>query len=319
MDHITLLSNQLGNSSYKSGCWITLDNRINAPHSQKALASMTSSMSCGIEQSNYSGIDPLQKQQNIAQQSFIRNSTSTTLPSSLSAENDQSIPSFGCGDNPFLNFHDCQLDSTRTTHSDLCNTSKTIQPQPPSNYPQTYEPSEPYQSISNSNNSLFPSITSSSNINGPPCQTWPCPYQSTFQTISTPNNGAPDFQSPVADNTVTKPSQCLKTTGSNPTFGPNEFQLSISLSPQDVSNMQNVQWLYIDKTGVELALNTNTSFFLEHLYNTYSALNSTVKMRLPETGREYQIRPKDMEMIDVSNGEKIALFRKIWILDVPQQ
>ena len=322
MDHITL-SNQLGNSSYKSGCWVTLDNRIIVPHSQNALASRTSSMSCSIEHSNYSGMDPLQKQQNIAQQSFIQNSTSSTLLSSLSTVNGQCVPSSGCGDKPFLNLLDCHLDSARTTHSDLCNSS-TIQPQPPSNYPQTYEPSKPHQSICNSsssssNNSSFPSMSPSSNINGPPCQTWPCSHQNTFQTISTPNAGVPDFQSPVSDNAVQKPSQCLKTTGSNPIFGPNEFELSISLLPQDVSNMQNVQWLYIDKTGLELALNINTSFLLEHLYNTYSALNSTVKMRLPETGREYQIRPKDMEMIDVSNGEKIALFRKIWIPDVPQQ
>mgnify|MGYP002803821129 FL=1 len=324
MDHITLLSNQLANSAYKSGCWITLNNRLIVPHSQNALASMTSSMSCGIEQSDYSGMDPLQEQQNIAKQSFIQNSTSTALLSSLSAVNDQSVPSSGCGDNPFLNLLDCHLDSARTTHSDLCNTS-TIQPQPqpPSNYPQlqTYEPSKRHQSVCNSssNSSSFSSIAPSSNRNGPPCQIWPCPYQNTFQTISTLNTGAPDFHSPVADNTVAKPSQCLKTTGSYPTFGPNEFKLSISLSPQDVSNMQNVQWLYIDKTGVELALNINTSFLLEHLYNTYSVLNSTVKLRLPETGREYLIRPKDMEMIDVSNGEKIALFRKIWISDVPQQ
>ena len=270
-----------------------------------------------IEQSTYSGMDLRLTQQNNVQQCYNEN---FTCASALSPSNDRPVLS---GDNPYFNLLDYLMDSESDPRR--CNTrgnTSDFQPQPPAKYPRTHEPSQPFQSTrSNSGDTDNPSPATvhSSSINSLSCQTWPCLDldQNFFQTISPPNIDTP--QSPVADNTVTKLSQCPDTT--NPGFGPNEFNLSISLSPWDVPNTEKIEWLYVDKTGAELTLNFKTSFVLEQLYKTYSALNSSVtcRMRLPETGREYQIRLKDMEMIDVSSGEKIALFRKFRISDLQQQ
>lgn len=327
MDRITS-SDQLESGS-KVGYWMImkghynatsgLDGRINAPRhvelsqSQGASSTMTSSMYCGIEQSGYSYVDLPQTPQNGLQQSLVENSegTSETLrSSSIFGSNKQlncsstvnHIPSFNLLGYPCAN----------TTPS--CDTSG-VQFQSPFKNQEPYECSKPYDTTNNRNN---PSTVPSSSINDPSCSTWL--GANTFRFNPTPNTSTPDLQSPVENQqtAVNQLSQCLKPTSNvPPPFGPNEFKLTISLSPWDVS-MQNVEWMYIDKTGVKLALNLNTSFLLEHLYNTYSRLNSTITMRLPETGREYQICPKDMEMIDVYTGEKIALFRKINMPDLVQ-
>lgn len=140
---------------------------------------------------------------------------------------------------------------------------------------------------------------------------------SSFQCGSTSTISTQDGQSLLADqqSTITRPQQCLTPT-SKP-IGPNEFNLTIALSPLDVSTKQ-VEWVYVDKTRQEFVLNQNTSLLFEHLFNTYSTLNATVKINLPETGREYEIYLKDMTMTDLYSGEKIALFRKMSIPGVFQ-
>ncbi len=302
MDQITL-SNQLESGAI-DGNWITLKNRVAFPQSHSAFATVASSMCCGIEQPNYSCVDMLQTAKNAVRQSLIENSTSATLAlSSSAAMNDPLVPLSTSIDIPCFNLLDYLQNSASTTTSSPCNTSDVQFQSPVKNLP-TYEPSKPHDSTNNGNNR--PTVHSSCSRNDPSCLTWPGSDTNTFQSNPTPNTSTPDLQ------------QWLKPTSNHPSFGPNEFKLTVSVSPLDVLNAQNVEWLYIDKTGQELALNLNTSFLLEHLYNTYSTLNSTVTIKLPETGREYQIRPKSMEMIDVYTGEKISLFRKTWIPDFVQ-
>lgn len=105
-----------------------------------------------------------------------------------------------------------------------------------------------------------------------------------------------------------------------PPVGPNDFQLNISLSqdPWDMST-QDAEWLFVDKTGQQLALNLNTSLLLDHLYNSCSRFNSMVRISLPETGRTYDISLKKLEMTDVCTGEKTALLRKSWTPSKPLQ
>ena len=140
---------------------------------------------------------------------------------------------------------------------------------------------------------------------------------SSFQSSSMSYTSTEAEQSLVADqqSTVTRLPQCLTPTSKS--FGPNEFNLKIALSPLDVSTKL-VDWVYVDKTSQEMVLNQNTSLLFEHLFNTYSTLNATIKIILPETGREYEISLKDMEMTDLYSGEKIALFRKMWVPGVFQ-
>ena len=102
-------------------------------------------------------------------------------------------------------------------------------------------------------------------------------------------------------------------------FGPSEFKLTISLLKNDcdgTNSTPNAEWMYVGENGLELAFNRNTSLLFEHLYNTSSKLNSTVRTRLPETGREYEINLNAMKMMDVSTKEEISLFRKTWMPDV---
>ncbi|XP_028405175.1 protein mono-ADP-ribosyltransferase PARP12-like [Dendronephthya gigantea] len=121
---------------------------------------------------------------------------------------------------------------------------------------------------------------------------------------------------------IKEPLKTLESTNNSflPPVGPNDFQLTISLSqdPWDMST-QDAEWLYIDKNGEQLPLNLNTSLLLDHIHNSCTQFNSKVRMSLPETGKMYDINFRELEMTDVCTGEKTALLRKSWTPGKPLQ
>ena len=148
------------------------------------------------------------------------------------------------------------------------------------------------------------------------CEINACSFELSSRSDSQTNH-APDLSSSLLQQqtTLIQPSSCVTSNSNTSLFGPNEFNLTISLSPLDAASVENVEWIYVDGTGLQLTLNLNTSSLLEHLHNNSGMGNSTVRIRLPETRREYNIRLKGMEMTDVKTGEKIALYRKTWMPD----
>lgn len=105
---------------------------------------------------------------------------------------------------------------------------------------------------------------------------------------------------------------CKKTiTNLQSCCGPSEFELTVLLTEDKWdTTTENAYWMY-NRNGQEFAFTRNTSLLFEQLYKEHSNLNLTLKMRLPETGREHLISLKTMEMTDLLTGEKIALVRII--------
>lgn len=278
----------------------------------------------GDGQPALSYVEPLHTRQNQLQQNQTRqnvihnpscNSTTLQISSSISSSNEKSYCSYASTDQSYkrsdttcFSMLDYILNDESIPTSTPCHASSIQSP--------VEKPLQTYEPFTIINPSTFPS--SRENDTSCPTSLNSSTFSmSTFQSTSTSNTSIQHEQNLVAhqQTTVTWPPQSpTSTTKPN---GPNEFNLTIALSPLDVSTKL-VEWIYIDKTGQELVLNQNTSVLFEHLFNTYRTLNATVKIRLPETGREYEICLKDMEMTDVYTGEKIALFRKTWMSGVFQ-
>ena len=261
-------------------------------------------------------VEPLHTRQNQLQQN--QTTQNIIVTSSISSSNEKSYCSYGStnqsykrSDTTCFSLLDYILNDESIPTSTPCPASSVQSP--------VEKPLQTYEPFTIINPSTFPSSSENdtscpTSLNGVNASTFSI---STFQSSTSNTSIQHDEQNLVGhqQTTVTWPPQSpTSTTKPN---GPNEFNLTIALSPLDVSTKL-VEWIYIDKTGQELVLKQNTSNMFEHLFNTYRALNATVKIRLPETGREYKICLKDMQMIDVHTGEKIALFRKTWMSGVFQ-
>ena len=263
-------------------------------------------------------VEPLHTRQNQLQQN--QTTQNVIVTSSISSSNEKSYCSYASTNQSYK-----RSDTTCFSLLDYIlndeSSKPTSTPCPASSVQSPVEkPLQTYEPFTIINPSTFPSSSENdtscpTSLNG--VNALSTFSTSTFQSSTSNTSIQHDEQNLVAHQptTVTWPPQ--SPTSTTKLNGPNEFNLTIALSPLDVSTKL-VEWIYIDKTGQELVLKQNTSNMFEHLFNTYRALNATVKIRLPETGREYKICLKDMQMIDVHTGEKIALFRKTWMSGVFQ-